>query len=270
VTPAWVHYFTDPLPEGCGDAKALLGGKGAGLKEMSLAGLRVPPGFTIVTDCCRRYFELDRRWPDGLEEQVRANLRRLEEQTARTFGAGARPLLVSVRSGAAVSMPGMMDTILNCGLTAALADDVGDTPAFWELYIQFIGMFAKVTAGLTGESFAPARDGRGDDQPADRALAEAHLAVYQRLTGRTFPATPWEALTQCINAVFESWFSQRAVEYRRHNDIRGLTGTAVNVQMMFPSEVSGIVFTQDPNDLIANRMIVEASYGLGEASSAAT
>ncbi len=263
MTPR-VLYFSDPLPDGCGDPKMLLGGKGASLKDMTLAGLRVRPGFTIAADCCREYFDAGRNWPEGLEREVRKNLVRLEQETGRTFGEGSRPLLVSVRSGAAVSMPGMMDTILNCGLHPGLAGDVGDAPAFWELYIQFIEMFAKVVGGLGADAFADARRGRDKTAPADRPLAEEHLGIYARLTGRRFPVTPWDALRECINAVFESWNSERAIEYRKHNDIRGLPGTAVNVQMMFPSQVSGIVFTQDPNDLIANRMIVEAAYGLGE------
>lgn len=261
TAPQWVHYFSDPPPEGCGDLKALLGGKGASLKDMSRAGLHVPPGFTITTECCARYFQAGRAWPDGLAEQVRRNLARLERQTGRAFGHGERPLLVSVRSGAAVSMPGMMDTILNCGLTPGLADDVGDTPAFWQLYIEFIRAFAKTVHGLAAEAFA---DAAGEPRRADRALAEAHLQAYQKRTGRTFPTQPWDALAQCIDAVFESWRSERAIAYRRRNDIRGLLGTAVNVQMMFPSEVSGIVFTHDPNDLAAGRMVIEASYGLGE------
>ena len=262
TAPRWVHHFRDPPPEG-GDLKALLGGKGASLKEMSRAGLRVPPGFTLATECCRRYFEANRTWPEGLAEEVRAALARLERETARTFGRGEKPLLVSVRSGAAVSMPGMMDTILNCGLTPALADDLGDTPAFWEPYIEFVRRFAETVHALGAEAFADAR-AVAAGRPADRTLAEAYLHAYEQRTGRPFPTRPWDALVECINAVFDSWHNARAVAYRKRNDLRGLGGTAVNVQMMFPSEVSGIVFTQDPNDLAAERMVIEASYGLGE------
>jgi len=265
--PTRVHYFSDPLPDDCADPKALLGGKGASLMAMSRAGLRVPPGFTIAAECCAEYFAAGRRWPEGLETEVRANLERLEQETGRRFGRGDRPLLVSVRSGAAVSMPGMMDTLLNCGLHPALADDVGDTPQFWSLYLEFIRMFARTVHGLGEEALAPGsgEGERRENAPADRAAAEAHLAAYHARTGRTFPTEPWDALRQCINAVFESWENERAVAYRRRNDIRGLSGTAVNVQMMFPSEVSGIVFTHDPNRPASGRMIVEASYGLGEA-----
>jgi pyruvate,water dikinase len=192
----WIYHFNDPLSLDRNGVRRLLGGKGASLKEMTHAGLPVPPGFTLSTDCCAQYFALDRRWPPGLEEAVREALARLEQETSRRFGDARDPLLVSVRSGAAVSMPGMMDTLLNCGRPEA-----GDA---------------------------------------------------------------WRQLVAAINAVFESWLSERAVAYRRHHDIRGLAGTAVTVQAMFPSEISGIAFTQDPTDWDAQRIVIEAAYGLGE------
>lgn len=244
-----ICYFSDPPP--AGDVKALLGGKGASLKEMTLAGLRVPAGFTIPTTVCQEYYRLGQHWPAGLEEDIRRNLARLEQETGRTFGRGARPLLVSVRSGAAVSMPGMMDTILNCGLNPALAADLGDAPQFWNVYRQFIVIFSKTVASI----------------PSERFVGDAHrcLEIYRELTGHAFPTDPWDALVACINAVFQSWNSERAIAYRGRNHIEGLSGTAVNVQMMFPSQVSGILFTQDPNNLPAQQMVIEASYGLGEA-----
>jgi pyruvate,water dikinase len=196
VTTTWIHHFSDPLDADAATLRQLLGGKGASLKEMTRAGLPVPPGFTLSTAACERYFALGRRWPDGLEVEVRAALARLERDTGRVFGDPAQPLLVSVRSGAAVSMPGMMDTLLNCG------------------------------------------DPRNGD--------------------------PWQQLVVAINAVFESWLSERAVAYRAHHDIRGLAGTAVTVQAMFPSEISGIAFTHDPTDWAAQRIVIEAAYGLGE------
>ena len=261
--PRWVHYFSDPLPGGVDDPSALLGGKGAGLKEMSFAGLAVPAGFTITTECCAEYFEQGKRWPDGLEQEVRENLARLEEEAGRPYAQGIAPLLVSVRSGAAVSMPGMMDTILNCGLHAGLADAAGDTPEFWNLYLQFIRMFAKVVHGIDGSVFDHARFGH-ESEPTGRKLVERCLEIHTEQTGESFPTDPWNALVRCISAVFESWENDRAIAYRQRNDIRGLKGTAVNVQLMFPSEVSGIVFTRDPNDLKSDRMVIEASYGLGE------
>ena len=256
-----VFYFADPLPPGCPDAKAVLGGKGQGLKQMTRAGLHVPPGFTIRAECCERYFALGRQWPDGLEQEVRENLERLERDTGRVFGRGQRPLLVSVRSGAAVSMPGMMDTLLNCGLGPALADELGDTPWFWDLYLQFILAFARTVAGIKEGAFADAATRR----PADRAACHTALRIYEQKARVALPTDPWDLLRQCINAVFDSWHSERAVAYRDRHDIRGLHGTAVNVQAMFPSEVSGILFTQNPVDLHANQMVIEASYGLGEA-----
>jgi pyruvate,water dikinase len=192
----WIYHFTDPLDTGGAEVRKIVGGKGASLRDMTAAGLPVPQGFTITTACCQRYFALGRRWPDGLEAELRTALGQLESQTGRRFGDASQPLLVSVRSGAAVSMPGMMDTLLNCG-----------DPAHGE---------------------------------------------------------PWDQLVAAVNAVFESWLSERAVAYRAHHDIRGLAGTAVTVQAMFPSEIAGIAFTQDPTDCQAQRIVIEAAYGLGE------
>ncbi len=260
--PVWVVYFGDPPPEGAGTARDLLGGKGASLAEMTRAGLAVPPGFTLTTACCEAYFELGRQWPEGLEAQVRAALARLEKDTGLTYGKGAPPLLLSVRSGAAHSMPGMMDTLLNCGLHPGLAGEAADAPRFWELLRQFVTMAAKVWHGAEPEEFAA-------DGPPVPAVSHddlrAWFEAYRRHTGEGFPTDPWEILVRCINAVFDSWNNERAVAYRDRNRIRGLRGTGVNVQAMFPSEVSGITFTQDPNALGADRMVIEASYGLGEA-----
>jgi len=196
----WIHWFSDPPPQDAADLTELLGGKGASLKEMARAGLAVPPGFTISTQACRRFFELGETFPESLEEELRKHLTRLEEETQRRFGRGEHPLLVSVRSGAAVSMPGMMDTVLNCG-----------------------------------------------------AL------------GEPYPSDPWDQLLACVEAVFRSFHSDRADAYRRRKSIEGLAGTAVTVQAMFPSDVSGVLFTQDPTAPAANRMVIEAAPGLGEA-----
>jgi len=259
--PRWVYPFGPGIAGDDRPGKELLGGKGAGLAEMSRAGLPVPPGFTIVTQCCRAYFDNCGQWPAGLEGQVRFHLQKLEESVGRRFGRGRNPLLVSVRSGAAVSMPGMMDTLLNCGLHPGLADELGDPPEFWTVYTQFILMFARTVAGLPPETFGAAADPRR----ADRRSVEACLALYAEKAGRPLPTEPWALLGECISAVFRSWNSERAAAYRLRNDIRGIVGTAVNVQAMFPSEISGILFTQDPNDLPANRMVLESAYGLGEA-----
>jgi rifampicin phosphotransferase len=257
----WVFSFADPPPPHDGDAKHVLGGKGASLQEMTRAGLQVPPGFTLRTQCCQRYYENNQRWPDGLEAQVRDHLAHLEHITGRTYGRGRKPLLVSVRSGAAVSMPGMMDTLLNCGLTLDLADDLGNPPWFWPRYLQFIRMFGRTVDGL--KDFAA--HGEHNGSPVDRPLVEQTLNDYERRTGKQLPQDAWELLVACINAVFASWQSERAVAYRQRHDIRNLTGTAVNVQAMWPSEISGVCFTQDPTNAAANRVVIESAYGLGEA-----
>ena len=201
MTPR-VYFFGDGQSEGDPARRDILGGKGASLAELTRAGLPVPPGFTISVECCESYLGAHGVWPDGLTEEIRAAMDRLEQAFGRKFGQGADPLLVSVRSGAAVSMPGMMDTILNCGLPA--------------------------------ESDAAGKD-------------------------------PWDVLIECIEAVFNSWNSPRAIAYRRDRNIRGLSGTAVTVQAMFPSRVSGVAFTENPNDPDAGEIVIEASYGLGEA-----
>jgi rifampicin phosphotransferase len=198
-SPHETLVFTFGLGKSAGDPARVdvLGGKGASLAAMSRAGLPVPPGFTISAACCAWVERHDGQWPPGLEDQVRAALSWLEQATGRTFGRGPTPLLVAVRSGAAVSMPGMMDTILNCGSDVSVE--------------------------------------------------------------------PWEALCQDINAVFASWHSDRARAYRQHHDLHSVVGTAVTVQAMFPSERSGVLFTANPNDPASNEMILEASWGLGEA-----
>jgi len=237
------------------------GGKGASLAAMSEAGLPVPPGFTLCVDCCRHYHENDGRWPEGLEDLLRENMTRLEEVTGRKFGEGAEPLLVSVRSGAAVSMPGMMDTILNCGLHPGLAGEMADEGAFWRVYGQFVTFFGRTVAGISEEEF----EATAGSKPDPKAAAEAQLALYEAKTGRSFPDTPWATLTECVDAVFGSWNNERALIYRRSHDIRGLYGTAVNVQSMFPSEVSGIAFTANPADASEDEIVIESSWGLGEA-----
>lgn len=215
----WVYPFGPGLSEsGDQPGREQLGGKGAGLAEMSRAGLPVPPGFTITTDCCRAFFAAGERWPEGLEEEVRAALAALEQTVGRPFGRGATPLLVSVRSGAAVSMPGMMDTLLNCGLHPGLADTLGAAAGFWPVYTQFILMFARTVAGIPASAFGT----DGAAEAADRRSVEACLRTYREQTGHDFPTEPWPLLRECISAVFRSWGSDRAVAYRRRNDICGL------------------------------------------------
>ncbi|HUW56573.1 MAG TPA: PEP/pyruvate-binding domain-containing protein [Planctomycetota bacterium] len=260
----WIFAFGDGGAEGDPERKDVLGGKGASLAAMSRAGLPVPPGFTISVECCRQYHE-NGTWPEGLEEEVRDNLARLEQAARRDFGKGRKPLLVSVRSGAAVSMPGMMDTLLNCGLHPGLADEVEDVSRFWQVYAQFIVQFGSTVADIPDEAFKEAAAEIPDARTSPRALAETYRTLYERRTGKPFPATPWQILVECINAVFDSWYNERAVAYRKSQDIRGLAGTAANVQTMFPSEVSGIAFTANPADPYADEIVIESSFGLGEA-----
>ena len=265
----WTYFFGPEIVEGDPERKDILGAKGAGLATMSKAGLPVPPGFTIATQCCRLYLD-NNKWPDGLETEVREQLARLECVCGRKFG-GHPPLLVAVRSGAAAAMPGMMDSILNCGLNPAAAGPHDDN--FWRIYLQFVLMFGKTVAGITPDDFAAAGRELASEQEADRhtqgrgdphLLAERYCKLYTLRTDQTFPSTPWESLAQSIEAVFRSWNDERANIYRREHNIRGCDGTAVTVQAMFPSEVSGIVFTVNPNNIEAGQIIVESSYGLGE------
>ena len=251
----WVYAFDETLPPDAAEASELLGGKGASLTAMSRAGLRVPPGFTITTEACRYFLEHGERWPDELAAEIDTHLCRLEKQTGRQFGRGPHPLFVSVRSGAAMSMPGMMDTLLNCGIHPELAAEVGDTPQFWLVCVQFLEAFAKT---LTAVNPTP------NDARASAERAYAIIEKFTAVTARPFPSAPRTLLAECIDAVFRSWSSERAIAYRKRHDVRGLAGTAVNVQVMFPSRVSGIVFTQDPNNLAAQRMIIESAFGLGE------
>lgn len=254
LPPQYVYSFGLDQPLGDPPGIEILGGKGASLAEMSRSGFPVPPGFTISTACCA-WVEQHGEWPDGLETQIRAALQRVEQHAHRSFGRGPRPLFVAVRSGAAVSMPGMMDTILNCGMNPSVVDCFAKPEFFWKDYADHIRQFAASVAGvnLTGEA----------NHPEERV--RLLVAAYEQKTGRPFPTDPWESLRQSINAVFASWHSERAKTYRQHHDVRGIVGTAVNVQAMFPSERSGVLFTVDPNNPTSGEMILEASWGLGEA-----
>jgi pyruvate,orthophosphate dikinase len=243
----------------------LLGGKGCELAEMTNLGIPVPPGFTITTQAWARYNRAGRQWPEGLEEQVTDHLRRLEEVSGLGFGDSKRPLLVSVRSGARVSMPGMMETVLNLGLNdatvEALAGRTKNERFAWDCYRRFITMFSSVVLGIRREAFdehleaVKARLGvRTDPEvPADelRKLAQTYKDVVSGRTGAPFPQDPDEQLRLAINAVFESWFAKKAVEYRRINDIPAEWGTAVTVMAMVFGNLgdtsgTGVGFTRDP------------------------
>ncbi|MDD4888603.1 MAG: PEP/pyruvate-binding domain-containing protein [Phycisphaerae bacterium] len=292
-----IYFFGQSAADGDPKRVDVLGGKGASLAAMSLAGLPVPPGFTISTECCKEFLASGGRWPDGLEAEVRANLAKLEAATARRFGrpGDPQPLLVSVRSGAAISMPGMMDTILNCGLlpefpfvecgseATALADSKRPpaTKAVAALphstnseEFPFVECGSEATAladskrpPVTTAGTALPHSTNNEDAPgAGRSRVYSQFAaMFQRVAGRTPPADPFAALAACIETVFRSWNSPRAVAYRQSHDIRDLAGTAVTVQAMFPSQVSGVAFTTNPTTGDANEIIIEASFGLGEA-----
>jgi pyruvate,water dikinase len=274
-----VYFFGNGQAEGGSEVKHLVGGKGASLAEMTKAGLNVPPGFTISAECCNQYYKAGCTWPPGLEEAVRANLARLEQLTGRPFGQGSDPLLLAVRSGAAQSMPGMMDTILNVGLNPAcvraMAQRAGLHRAAWEAYRHFLVMFGRTVGELDDGPFNNTLSdvlierGKLSEADLDAAglehLCSRLLADYESLALRPLPLDPWGMLSEAINAVFGSWNSDRAITYRRHHHIEGLLGTAVNVQAMCQSEVSGVMFTANPVNPALAQILIESSYGLGEA-----
>ena len=265
MDPAKIYFFNASDAEGDVALKQVLGGKGAGLAAMCKAGLPVPPGFTIPISCCKYYHEHDKQWPVGLEENIRSYVQRLEEACQKPFGAGANPLLVSVRSGAARSMPGMMDTILNCGLHLDLADEMDDQQGFWPVYVQFIKQFAHTVSGVAIELLdRTAAVHSADGETYSRETALALIEVYEQEAQRQFPRTAWDALKECIDAVFDSWNNERAIIYRDTHGLNDLEGTAVNIQSMFNSEISGIAFTANPSKPQVDEIVIESAYGLGE------
>ncbi|MDI3327717.1 MAG: pyruvate, phosphate dikinase [Alicyclobacillaceae bacterium] len=252
--------------EGRGDMRDLLGGKGAGLAEMTRAGFPVPEGFTITTRACRAYFSAGASWPEGLLDQLSEALGRLEEKTGLRLGDPSRPLLVSVRSGAVFSMPGMMDTILNLGLNdvtvEGLARLTGQDRFAWDCYRRLIQMYGDVVLGVPHHAFERVieeqkrkRGVRLDTElTADdwRAVTEAFKDLVLAKTKRPFPQDPREQLEGAVRAVFESWNNQRAVVYRRIHNIPEDLGTAVNVQRMVFGNLgedsgTGVVFTRNPS-----------------------
>ncbi len=252
--------FFGPGVTDANPSKETLGGKAYSLMTMTAAGLPVPPGFTITTQCCAEYHAAGKKWPRGLEDEVRQALAWLEAVTGRTLGRAPKPLLVAVRSGAAQSMPGMMDTVLNVGIHPDLETCFPDSDRFWQDIRDFTRAFGETVCGIGSETFdrALAQGGSSRDQAlkAREAFLEAKKSV---------PTEPWEMLSAAVGAVFESWNSDRAITYRDRHNIRGLAGTAVTVMAMFPSERSGILFTEDPNRPDEGRIIIESSIGLGEA-----
>jgi pyruvate,orthophosphate dikinase len=245
----YVYDFDEPTEGG----RDLLGGKGVGLAEMTQLGIPVPAGFTISTDACRAYMASGGEFPEGLAEEIEQHLARLEDTTGKRFGDPEDPLLVSVRSGAAISMPGMMDTILNVGLNdesaAGLARRTGNERFANDSYRRLIQMYGETVDGIDGHRFSDALGRQEDDLPG---LIETFKTIYQDETGRPFPQDAREQLTRAVSAVFESWNTPRAKTYRRHNGIPDDLGTAVNVvQMVFGNKGeqsgTGVAFTRDPS-----------------------
>jgi pyruvate,orthophosphate dikinase len=263
----YIYAWGDGAAEGNGGMKDLLGGKGAGLAEMTRAGLPTPPGFTITTAACNDYFAAGEQLPDGLWDDVLDALHDVERQTGKGFGDPSNPLLVSVRSGAKFSMPGMMDTVLNLGLNettlAGLIKLTGNERFGWDAYRRFIQMFGRIVMDVKAERFdepleerkrAHGKDARDTDLTVDdlKALVDEFKAIVKADTGRDFPDDPLEQLDLAIKAVFASWFGQRARDYRKFNKIPDDLGTAVNVVTMVFGNMgddsgTGVAFTRNPN-----------------------
>jgi pyruvate, orthophosphate dikinase len=262
----YVYYFGRGRAEGRGDNKALLGGKGAGLAEMTNLGIPVPPGFTITTEACVEFFARKSHHPDGMWEQVLANLHKLEREIGKRFGDSDDPLLVSVRSGARASMPGMMDTVLNLGLNDATVEGLavltGNRRFAYDAYRRFLNMFGSVVMGVKRERFEAAlqEKKRSERVTLDTELTEQALKslvsqykeIIRKETGRDFPDQPLDQLKMGIDAVFQSWYGERAITYRRLNHIPDTWGTAVNVVAMVFGNMgetsgTGVAFTRDPS-----------------------
>ena len=260
----YVYFFGGGKSEGKASMKELLGGKGANLAEMCSLGLPVPSGFTITTETCDAYYKLGRRYPKELAGQIDANIRKVERFTGKTFGRGPNPLLVSVRSGAAVSMPGMMDTVLNLGLNDetldAMIELTGNERFVLDSYRRFMQMFGDVVLGVPHHDFEAALEKvkkahkAATDTDLDvqglRDVVAAYKVVYKKAR-KSFPQCAREQLQAAVAAVFGSWNNPRAIKYRELNDIRGLLGTAVNVQEMVFGNMgddcaTGVAFTRDP------------------------
>ncbi len=261
MTKKWVYLFS----EGNKDMRDLLGGKGANLAEMTNAGLPVPPGFTITTEACNAYFEAGKKFPEGMWEQTLEALKKVEEQTGKKFGDPKNPLLVSVRSGARVSMPGMMDTVLNVGLNPktlqGLAKLMNNERFVWDAYRRLIQMFGNIVKGIDRHKFeaildeykAKTEGGKDTDLTTDmlKDIVRDFKALYKEELGEDFPDDPYQQLREAIAAVFDSWFGAPAVSYREAEGIPHDWGTAVNIVTMVFGNMgwdsgTGVAFTRNP------------------------
>lgn len=260
----YVYFFAQNRAEGSAEKRNLLGGKGANLAEMANLGVRIPPGFTISTEACR-YYTAKHEYPDDLEEQIKANLKKVEQVTNRRFGSRQRPLLVSVRSGARISMPGMMDTVLNLGLNDASAEGLiqeTNNPRFtYDAYRRLIQMFGSVVLGIPGEKFEELIEKKKESKGVQgdmeltgedlKELTDEFKDLTEEEKGIEFPQDSFGQLRMAIDAVFASWNNKRAISYRKINKIPEHWGTAVNVQTMVFGNMgdnsgTGVGFTRDP------------------------
>ena len=267
MSKKYVYYFGKTKAEGDAKMKNLLGGKGANLAEMVRLGFPVPPGFTISTEVCKYYYDHGEKYPEELVGEVKAAMEMLEKETGKGFGSAERPLLVSVRSGAAISMPGMMDTILNLGLNnetvKGLINESGNPRFCYDAYRRFLQMFGDVVLKIEHSEFEKAlssvkkEKGVKLDTELDATdmeeVVKRYLEVYKK-AGKEFPQDPWEQLWMSTNAVFGSWMNERAIKYRALNGVKegDLLGTAVNICTMVFGNTgddsgTGVAFTRDPN-----------------------
>lgn len=263
----WVYFFANGKAEGTAQMKDLLGGKGANLAEMTNIGVPVPPGFTISSEVCKYYYDNNRSYPAELKEQVESSIKELEKVTGKGFGDPRNPLLVSVRSGAAISMPGMMDTILNLGLNdetvKGLAELTNNERFAYDSYRRFLQMFGDTALDIPHNDFEDAlsemKERKGIKLDTDlnaedlKRLIEIYKAIYIKY-GKEFPQDVYKQLWAAIEAVIRSWMSERAIKYREINDIEEgqLLGTAVSVVTMVFGNMgddsgTGVCFTRDPN-----------------------
>ncbi len=259
MSKKWVYLFT----EGNATMRDLLGGKGAGLGEMTRTGVPVPPGFTITTEACNAYYDYGKKLPDGLWDQALTAMSEVERTVGRKFGDPANPLLVSVRSGARESMPGMMDTVLNLGLNTAtikgLADQTGNPRFAADAYRRFVQLFGKIVLGVDGEKLEHVMNHTKGKNRTDNDLSTEELqaisAEFKKIikadTGHDFPEDPHQQLQMAIMAVFNSWMGRRAIDYRRIEKIPDNIGTGVNVQTMVfgnmgDTSATGVAFTRNP------------------------
>ncbi len=261
MTKKWVYLFE----EGDKDMRNLLGGKGAGLAEMTSAGLPVPPGFTITTEACNAYFDAGKQFPEGMWDQVLVAMKKVEEQTDKKFGDPANPLLVSCRSGARVSMPGMMDTVLNIGLNPdtlkGMVELTGNERFAWDAYRRLVQMFGNIVKGVDRHKFEAILDeykartegGKDTDLTTDmlKDVVKDFKALYKKELGEDFPDDPYEQMRQATAAVFDSWFGAPATSYRNAEGLAHDWGTAVNVVTMVFGNMgvdsgTGVAFTRNP------------------------